>query len=293
MKSSLIDSYKEYFNLQDATFSRIHHEDAMVAICYKVTNADGKQYILKVHERKNDYFREIYFLNHFANKIKVPHIFQVFEPNGSKHGAILMKYVHGNLLNPADITEDLAYELGTSFALIHQNNLSGYGDPIQENLSDDPSVYFTFKFEEGLNECKNHLPEKLLVSLHQYYQSHLNLLHSVDGPCMVHRDFRPGNLIVDDGKLQGIIDWASARASFAEEDFCSLEHTNWLADKKQTFLSGYATIRPIPNFEHLIPFLRLSKAIATIGFTVKQGTWKNVHAKIYQFNLEYLKTLLE
>ncbi len=41
----------------------------------------------------------------------------------------------------------------------------------------------------------------------------------MDGTCVVHRDYRPGNLIVHDGKLQGIIDWTGARTSFAEEDF--------------------------------------------------------------------------
>lgn len=68
---------------------------------------------------------------------------------------------------------------------------------------------------------------------------------SVDGPCAVHRDYRPGNLMVHQGKLQGIIDWAGARASFAEEDFCSIEHGEWMVAPhlKKALLDGYTTER--------------------------------------------------
>jgi hypothetical protein len=46
--------------------------------------------------------------------------------------------------------------------------------------------------------------------------------------------------------------------------------------------------RPGPNY-NLIPFLRLNKAIATIGFTVKRGTWES--SRVYQPNRQFLETL--
>ena len=98
------------------------------------------------------------------------------------------------------------------------------------------------------------------------------------GLALVHRDFRPGNLMIYDGKLEGIIDWSSGRAGFAEEDFCSLEHGEWTLDpdQKASFLAGYATIRPVPNYATIMPLLRLSKAIASIGFTVRWALGKVV-----------------
>lgn len=56
------------------------------------------------------------------------------------------------------------------------------------------------------------------------------------------------------------------------------------------FLEGYASIRSIPDYQELMPFLRLGKAIATIGFTVKQGTWASKHARIYHFSRQFLET---
>lgn len=62
---------------------------------------------------------------------------------------------------------------------------------------------------------------------------------------------------------------------------------------KNALLAGYASIRPIPDYFRLIPFLRVNKAIATIGFTVKRGTWKNSRARLYGFNRQFLETLFK
>jgi len=291
----LVTLYQEHLDLGDTVFSRIDHEDAMVAIVYKITRPNGEQLILKISERSNDFLREVYLLKLFAGILPVPKIIRSVEPTEDIHGAILMEHLSGNLLKAEELTEVLAYEIGRCLALIHLNQLPGYGDPIQRDLSSDPNGYFTLKFEEGIDECKHHLPKKLIEQCQTYYKESVNFLASVDGPCIVHRDFRPGNIIVHEGRLQGIIDWAGARSSFAEEDFCSIEHGEWSNNSyiKKPFLAGYAEIRPVPNYTGIIPFLRLNKAIATIGFTVKRKTWNNRDSRIYQHNLQFLENLFE
>ena len=183
-----------------------------------------------------------------------------------------MEYLPGALLNGEDLTDQLAYGSGSFLAKIHLNRVEGYGDLIQpDQLSSDPRAHFTFKFEEGIEECRPHLSGDLIEQALEYYERHVDTLTGADGPCIIHRDFRPGNLIVNEGKLQGIIDWSSARAGFAEEDFCSMEAGEWNSDLyKKSFLSGYSSIRKIPNYTKVMPLLRLSKAISTIGFTVKR-----------------------
>jgi len=293
MKTDVLNFYKQYFNLQEAVFSRIDHEDAMVAIVFKITKPNDEQLVLKVCDRPNDYFREAYFLQHFAGTLPVPKIIQCVEPTTDVHGAILMECLSGTLLKSENFTDLLAAEIGRCLAIIHSNRLPGYGDPIG-HLSSDPKTYFTLKFEEGLEECSHHLPLNLIKHSRLYFKKYLDLLKLVDGPCIVHRDFRPGNLMVHDGKLQGIIDWAGARASFAEEDFCSIEHGEWTNNLhfKKALLAAYATIRPVPHYNRLMPFLRLNKAIATLGFTIKRGTWNNSSAPLYQYNLQFLEALI-
>lgn len=285
-------AYKQCFNLQSATFSLIEHEDAIVAIVYKITQPNGLQLILKICKLPNHYFREIYFLEYFAGKLPVPRILQTMEPQKGIDGAILMECLPGTVLKVTDFTDELAYEMGSLLARIHLNRVSGYGDLLDEqSLSLDPRVYFTMKFEESLSECGNQLPRAWIDRCRSYYDTHMDLLNTVDGPCMVHRDFRPGNVIVHDEKIQGIIDWSSANASFSEEDFCSMEHGEWANNSaiKESFLKGYASVRPVPEYAAIMPLLRLSKALAVIGFLVKSGTWENSQSRLYQYNRQFLE----
>jgi Ser/Thr protein kinase RdoA (MazF antagonist) len=296
MMNHLISQYKQLLDLHDATFLLIEHEDAMVAIVYRVALRSGKEYVLKICSRVGDYRREIYFLKCFENKIPVPHIVQLIEPEKDIHGAILMECLPGHLLNHADMNDKLAYEIGTILAKIHSTKTKGYGDLIQpEQLSLDPRVPFALKFEEGLDECKNHLPVSIIDQCHAIFERHLNLLTVVDGPCVVHLDFRPGNLIVFNGDIQGVIDWSSGRGSFAEEDFSPIEYGEWFSSHsyKETFLAGYGTIRPVPHYLELMPLLLFSKTIAIIGFTVKRGTWDGRDSRLYQLYRQRLEEFLK
>ena len=288
--------YKERLKISKAQFTLIDHEDAMVATVYKVTQPGGEEFILKICSRSGDYFREAYFLNHFAGKIPVPRIIQVVPPEADVHGAILMAFLSGELLKKETLTEKLCRETGSLLACIHRDPVKGYGDlTAHGQLTLDPRIPFFQKFEEGLEECQNHLPSSLIEKCREYYEKHAEILLSTDGPCVIHRDFRPGNLIVSDGDVQGVIDWSSARGGFAEEDFCPLEFGEWSNNSsyKEAFLEGYASIRKVPEYGRMMPFLRLSRAIGAIGFTVKRGTWEGKGAKIYQFNRQHLEAFLK
>lgn len=80
----LIAQYKQLLDLQDSRFFLIEHEDAMVAVVYKVTTTSGKEYILKICSRHGDYLRESHFLKLFESKIPVPRIIQLVEPLSSR-----------------------------------------------------------------------------------------------------------------------------------------------------------------------------------------------------------------
>lgn len=290
----LFAEYQQRLHLQNAHFTRIDHEDAMVATVFRLVAEDGISLILKICSRPGDYLREVHFLKAFAGKLPVPRIVQSIPPEPSLDGAILMQCLPGRLLTLDDLSDTLCHETGSLLARIHLESVKGYGDLTDPTfLSPDPRVPFTLKFEEGLKECEGHLSALVLEKCRQYYDQQVDMLVATDGPCIVHRDFRPGNLIIDEGKIQGIIDWSSARGGFAEEDFCPLEFGEWSTNPscKQAFLAGYASLRQVPAYAPLLPLLRLSRAIAAIGFTVKRDIWQGQGSKIYQFSRQYLDSL--
>lgn len=292
----LADLYRRKLNLQNAIFTYIDHEDAMVAAVFKISQPGSPDLILKVCSRKRDFLRESYFLSRFAGKIPVPKIIPLIESEVGLDRDVLMECVQGDLLKSEIVTKTLAWEIGSLLARIHLEHADGCGDLTDpSHLSDDPRIPFTTKFEEGLDECKGHLPDSLLKVCRFHFNKDIDLLLSADGPCVIviHRDFRPGNLIVSDGKIRGIIDWSSGRGGFAEEDFCPLEFGELPVDCKSSFLEGYATIRKIPDYKLMMPLLRLNRAVAAVGFTIKRNTWESRNSKIYQFNLHYLESLTD
>jgi len=287
--------YKERLNLSQAQFIFIDHEDAMVATVFKIVQPNGEEFILKICSRAGDCLREVFFLNHFRDKVPVPRIVQTVPPEAGVDGAVLMEFLPGQLLKTETLNDKLCHEIGSLLARIHLDPVKGYGDlTTPDRLSSDSRVPFTLKFEEGMDECRDHLPSTLLAKVRGYYDQHIDLLLSTDGPCIIHRDFRPGNLIIEHGNVRGIIDWSSARGGFAEEDFCPLEFGEWSNNSsyKNSFLEGYASVRNIPDYHRIMPLLRLSRAIGAIGFTVKRGTWEGKGKKIYQFNRQYLESVL-
>ena len=284
--------YQEHLGLENALFSLIEHDDAIVAIVYKVTESNGRDSILKICEHRDHFYREVFFLNALKKSSPVPKILHSIKPSPEAHGAILMEYLPGQVLSQTTLTTKLAEKAGYELARIHQNRTKGYGDLIrEESLSPNPRDHFTHKFEEGLSECQPHLPAELTSKCHRDFHTHLHLLELADGPCFIHRDFRPGNLIAHENTLLGIIDWASARSGFAQEDFCSLDMGDWSekVEIQAAFLSGYESVRPLPNFQEMMPLLRLNRSIAILGYLFREGTWQSTCKNLYQTHLQLLK----
>ncbi len=300
---SLIPLYLQRLNLQGAIFSRIQHDDAIVSVVYEIKKSmtvhpePVEGFILKIGTSTEKYLRELYFLKYLADKLPVPRVIATVEPDETLQGAILMECFLGATLKISDVTNELAYELGTLLARIHLNRVAGYGDLIYpEKLTSDTQKYFIPHFEVAIDECSKHLPAELLKKCRDYYNSHKHFLDAVDGPCMIHRDFRPGNVMIHNGKIQGIIDWETSRASFAEEDFRSIEHCwDWARypDLKKQFLAGYASIGPVPDYDAVMPLLRLVKTLDVIGFTLKRGTWETSSAQLYQTERRFLDAFFQ
>lgn len=285
--------YQKRLHLQQAVFTQIDHNDAMVATVYKIVETNGMQYILKICAQDRHYFREVYFLKYFLSKnLPVPRIIQLIQPERNMKGAILMECLPGAVLKVENLTSELAYTLGTMLAYIHLQRCETFKDfAYPQDLEDDLKIQFALKFEEDLVECHNLLSESLIEKCRHYFEEHLHFLDAVDGPCVTHRDFRPGNVIVDQGQIKGIIDWSSGRSGFAEEDFSLLEHGVWSIhpQSRDPFLMGYESIRSIPSYSKIMPLLRLNKAIGTIGFMHKRKISSGIHADLFQFNLHFIE----
>lgn len=287
----LLAAYQEELNLHEALCVRIDHREATIAHVYRVTLPSQERYILKICRREGDFHRERYFLERLAGILPLPRLLQAVEPRGERRGALLLEDLGGHLVEPADWNEGVAEEIGELLARIHLNRTSAYGDLTQpDTLTPHASIYFGEKFQEELEESAPRLSTEWIKKCHRYFDNHLPLLEQVDGPCMIHRDFRPGNLILSEGKIKGIIDWSSSRSGFAEQDFSLLEDRQWPAQPrlKEALFAGYRSIRPLPDLSKILPLVQLGRALAVVGFVLQSRDEQGKLGAFYEQKLHFL-----
>jgi Ser/Thr protein kinase RdoA (MazF antagonist) len=192
------------------------------------------------------------------------------------------------------LTEALIFAMGEYLGKLHNISIDSYQDFAKPDQPiANPLLILEQYFQESMEECKIIVSSELLKQSEQNFKRFLPDLNDFDGPNIVHRDYRPGNVLMDDKDIVGIIDFENAMASFAQDDFSRMEMLVWptYPTLKESFLQGYKQVRRLPNLEFL-PLLKMCKLLGAIGFTIARGTWNNKYSHIYNNNLKLLVQLL-
>jgi len=295
MEKDNIKKYLEKLELEVSKVEKIDNEETLSSDVYKLTLKDNTCLILKIMFNEKRLKRESFFLKKVKGHILVPNIISIIRPNGKYKGAILMECLSGKIAAAYDLSDDLSFNMGMLLAKLHKIPCDFYGDITDEKFLSPTlqSGVFILKtyFNKSFKECENHLDMSLLKKIEKFFYKKINEIKYLDGPCITHRDFKPGNIIIENDQIRGLIDWEIARNNFAEEDFSQMEYLVWdkYPDKKKAFLEGYRSIRKVPDIDFIMPVLRICKSLGTIGFTIERNTWDNKHKNIFETNLNYLQ----
>lgn len=285
----------EKLDLKYSSLEQIVHADSLSSQVYRVILSDGGSCILKLSYNTTRYRKEKHYLNALQGIIPVPRVLYTIDPEEGFHGALILEEVPGDLLKAETLTDACAFQLGEILARLHTVPIESYGDlslPIGQRKGCTPLELMQNYFEGSLSECKHLVEQKLLSQCADYVERNLSVLLDAQGPCIVHRDYRPGNAIARDGTVRAIIDFEIAMGSFPEEDFAQMEMLAWheAPHSRPAFLKGYASVRHLPEaLEEILPLLRLLKALGAIGFTFERGTSASIHAHVYKKNLIFIE----
>lgn len=293
-----LDFYHHYLQLSPkARWSKIQHNHAISsAQVYQIQQDHQENTILKIYPHEQAFENERLFLNTFKEKITIPKLIQAIPAQKNMLPAIYMQALAGDLLSEDTINPEIALSIGQSLGTIHSHTTTGYGYLNQKNQwQSDVQTYIQNKFNESINECAGYFHPETIKDIHHYFTKHRHNLEAVDGPCMIHRDFRPGNILIGDDKLSGIIDWASARSGFAEEDWYSIEQNEWQSIKMHwdCFLKGYQKIRPIPPYQTMMPILSVYRSTAILGFLIQRDTHLTTDQKLFQKHKRIIEHLIQ
>ncbi|MCB9228185.1 MAG: aminoglycoside phosphotransferase family protein [Deltaproteobacteria bacterium] len=258
----------EQMGVHDAQIKPFDHAESIISDACLITSS-SRISVLKVYPRANDYHREVWALSNIKSSIPVPGFYRCLEAKGDFSGAILMEYLPEELLHDNLWNNEIAFQIGDILARIHQKKEGYYGEVLpSERQNTNAYDYFRQKFYEELEECKDLISGSLYKKIHKFLTDQKQNLLQTDGPCLVHRDFRPGNILVKDNNVCGIIDWSGVRYGFAEQDICNIMISiNKNQNKiKECFLKGYEGIRTVPDYKHITPLINIGRALGIVGY---------------------------
>ena len=292
--NSAINQLSNIFRAKIISHQPIIHANTISSNAYRILTNNHQAYVLKIPFNHDRWKREVFYLTFLKDSFPVASIVELIEPTNDFSGAILMEEIPGDIIENSKLSDDIAFQMGSLLAQLHNIPVNRYQDVAQPNqIIDDPKQMLCKYFETSLNEAKNILLKDMVNQVKDCFDQYLPSHDAYDGPCIVHRDYRPGNILMIKNKITGIIDFENTLNSFTQDDFAQMEMLVWTSypNTKEAFLNGYSSIRSLPDLSFM-PLLRLSKAIGAIGFTAVRGTWNNKHQYIYDFNLNILKSIL-
>ena len=235
-----------------------------------LTLNSGEKVVLKIPFSKSKLKREKQILELLDNKIAVPKVIAYWEGNENNTGALLLSYIDGHPII-GNISQSLAFDMGVLLAKLHQIKMPSY--QLVGSESGDWWKSIRIKFYERIDECKGHIDNSFLIKCSIRFEEMFSNLPKSDGPVLVHFDYRPGNILVKDDKIIGLIDFETSRGGSPDIDFTKVKVSIWDEYKgtKESFLNGYKSITVLPNIDKTLPFYLFYDGFAGIAWCVKRN----------------------
>ncbi len=280
----------EYFGLQINSLNEV--EDSYSSTVYKCNLLNGKNVFIKIPYTKLKFQRELEAYGILKDKVPIPEMLDCWTGDDDYPGAFLLSELKGRPLTK-DASPAAAYQVGAIHASLHsvqpppseeltaiQNEFTNWSDFLER-------LFYSFA-----EYTKDILDEDLYIKSIEKFEILKQQLPEADGPSLVHMDFRPANIIIDNNQISGIIDFESVRFGSTEIDFTKLyrDFLSWDDNLYQAYKEGYNSVRPLINLECILPFYRFTDAFNSIGWCNKRGIEKNV--AFLEENLAILKKLL-
>lgn len=136
---------------------------------------------------------------------------------------------------------------------LHQKECSGWGQPDAEGRFSFPSwkEYLQSLFSHRLRRVleEGYLSPQLAREIEEKFTEGLDSLEEAGKPVWVHRDFHPGNILIESDQITGILDWETALGAPQEYELDVLFR---FSEAPEVYLGREAS----PFFTDFLPLLQ-------------------------------------
>jgi Ser/Thr protein kinase RdoA (MazF antagonist) len=252
-------------------------EDSHSSSVYKCTLANGETVFLKIPFTKLKFQRELEAYEILKGCVPIPEMLHHWSGDEECPGAFVLSELKGKPLTSKS-TQTIAYQVGILQAKMHsirppaEKVLTGI-----KNEYPNWSIFVEQQFYSFAEDVRDILDEQLYKKAIEKFEEMKQELPPPDGPSFVHMDFRQANIIVDNDKVLGMIDFESVRFGSTEIDFTKLYRDFLSVDVSlyKAYEEGYKSIRPLIDLEIVLPFYLFTDAFNSIGWCKRRGIEKN------------------
>lgn len=275
---NLVQTIIKRFNLNVLSIDNV--PESYSSQVYKLNLTNGETVYVKIPYNRDKLYREYRMLDMLREVVPVPKVLDFWSGDDSISGALLLSEIKG-IPCTGVIDHELAYQMGVFQAKLHEVTMPGYGVEVEDGyqLYDQNNwrIYIKESFENFKGPCKEILERELFEKCIHHFENAFSSLPQADGPCVVHMDFRPGNILIHNNAVVGIIDFESARGGSSEIDFTKIKRYVWDVNPQSEipYKEGYSTIRPMLVLETILPFYNFYDAFSAVVWCKNRGIDKN------------------
>lgn len=262
---------------------------------YGLKLASGEMVYVKIPYNKAKLARERIMLQRLFSELPVPEVLDCWEGDETTPGALLLSGILGSPIT-GEVSAALSFEIGCLLGRLHSVGMPGYGvdeaDGFKLLPQNDWRLYIQSNFEKQMPICEQILEPGLYKRCIAHFDKAFQTLPETDGPCVVHFDFRPGNILVHEDSIAGLIDFESARGGSSEIDFTKINQYVWKVypGTRTAFEEGYKTVRPLISLEAVLPFYSFYDAFSAVVWCKGRGI--NANREFLEDNIRTLQEIV-
>lgn len=214
-------------------------------VSYVFSTPDGDRYVLKAAsaDAAGRMRRGAAIYDRFApvEGVPVPAVYDV-EPGGGdlSYPYTVVEYVEGDELTSISQFEafsraekrTLVREMGrvlgqihtaTSFDSYGSVSFGSSGDLVVADGVDDWAAYYRDRYESAASRAEGSPVAALAAEAAEFFVTRARDLQVELDPVLLHGDFTPDNLIIEDGRIQAVLDWVHASVGCRAKELWEVE----------------------------------------------------------------------
>lgn len=227
---SLIKAAQSVFGLEVSQLRPV--TESFSSQVLRFIDTRGEHYVLKQPWSTSKALRELDALRRLEGHPYTPSLLGHQEHEGKL--LLLMRGLDGEPMRACDVTEPLGRAIGEATRMLHAQPHPDF---------DGAATWRELLRRNAARYCGDigKADQSLAERVHPCFLRHLDEVPEATHAAMTHFDLRPGNLLVRDGHLVGLIDFEACRGGHPSMDFFKLWEELWQPNPRSRawILAGY------------------------------------------------------